>query len=120
MTENIEEYENFDDMGLSENLLRGIYAYGFEKPSTIQQKGIVPIVKGKDVIAQAQSGTGKTATFSISMLNIIDTSLSTIQGLILAPTRELAAQIYNVISNLSQYLDIKITMAIGGISIHNI
>ena len=60
--------ENFDDMELREELLRGIYAYGFEKPSAIQQRAIVPCVKGFDVIAQAQSGTGKTATFSISIL----------------------------------------------------
>ena len=60
--------ENFDDMELREELLRGIYAYGFEKPSAVQQRAIVPCVKGYDVIAQAQSGTGKTATFSISIL----------------------------------------------------
>ncbi len=60
--------ENFDDMSLREELLRGIYAYGFEKPSAIQQRAIVPCIKGHDVIAQAQSGTGKTATFSIAIL----------------------------------------------------
>ena len=62
--------ENFDDMNLKEELLRGIYAYGFEKPSAIQQRAIKPIIKGRDVIAQAQSGTGKTATFSISILQV--------------------------------------------------
>ena len=60
--------ESFDDMGLHENLLRGIYAYGFEKPSAIQQRGIRPILLNHDTIAQAQSGTGKTATFAISAL----------------------------------------------------
>merc|ERR1712166_989402 len=60
-----EECATFDEMDLKEDLLRGIYAYGFEKPSTIQQRGIVPIVKGFDTIAQAQSGTGKTATFTM-------------------------------------------------------
>jgi len=68
--------ENFDDMNLKEELLRGIYAYGFEKPSAIQQRAIVPCIKGMDVIAQAQSGTGKTATFSIAILQKIDTSTS--------------------------------------------
>ena len=63
--------ENFDDMNLREELLRGIYAYGFEKPSAIQQRAIKPIIKGRDVIAQAQSGTGKTATFSISILQVL-------------------------------------------------
>merc|ERR1712013_114200 len=65
--------ENFDDMALKEELLRGIYAYGFEKPSAIQQRAIVPCIKGMDVIAQAQSGTGKTATFSIAILEKTDT-----------------------------------------------
>lgn len=63
-----EVVDNFDDMNLKEELLRGIYAYGFEKPSAIQQRAIMPCIKGHDVIAQAQSGTGKTATFSISIL----------------------------------------------------
>ena len=58
-------------MNLKEELLRGIYAYGFEKPSAIQQRAIVPCIKGLDVIAQAQSGTGKTATFSIAILEKI-------------------------------------------------
>ena len=77
--EDIEVVANFDDMNLQDNLLRGIYAYGFEKPSTIQQKAIVQIIKGSDLIAQAQSGTGKTATFSISILQQIDTKLAQCQ-----------------------------------------
>merc|ERR1712180_316049 len=76
--------ENFDDMNLKEELLRGIYAYGFEKPSAIQQRAIVPCIKGFDVIAQAQSGTGKTATFSISILQQVKTSIKDCQALILA------------------------------------
>merc|ERR1712227_659493 len=72
--------ENFDDMNLKEELLRGIYAYGFEKPSAIQQRAIVPCIKGMDVIAQAQSGTGKTATFSIAILEKIDTNLRECQA----------------------------------------
>jgi len=75
-------------MNLKRDLLRGIYAYGFEKPSAIQQRGIIPIVKGRDTIAQAQSGTGKTATFAISALQSIDDSKPYTQALILAPTRE--------------------------------
>merc|ERR1712032_1102337 len=78
--------ENFDDMKLKEELLRGIYAYGFEKPSAIQQRAIVPCIKGMDVIAQAQSGTGKTATFSIAILEKIDTNLRECQALLLVPT----------------------------------
>lgn len=83
-------------MNLKEELLRGIYAYGFEKPSAIQQRAIMPCIEGRDVIAQAQSGTGKTATFSISILQQIDTSIRECQALILAPTRELAQQIQKV------------------------
>merc|ERR1712156_1129918 len=71
-SEDVEVIPTFDSMGLREDLLRGIYAYGFEKPSAIQQRAIKPILKGRDVIAQAQSGTGKTATFSISILETID------------------------------------------------
>jgi translation initiation factor 4A len=68
--------ESFDDMVLREELLRGIYAYGFEKPSAIQQRAIVPSIKGHDVIAQAQSGTGKTATFSIAILQQVGANKS--------------------------------------------
>jgi len=63
MTESEKLFTSFDEMSLKENLLRGIYAYGFERPSLIQQKAIVPIISGRDIIAQAQSGTGKTGTF---------------------------------------------------------
>ena len=85
-----EVYDSFDAMGLQENLLRGIYAYGFERPSAIQQRGIVPFCKGLDVIQQAQSGTGKTATFCSGILQQLDYGLVQCQALVLAPTRELA------------------------------
>lgn len=91
-----EAVDSFDDLNLDKDLLRGIYAYGFEKPSPIQQKGILPLIKGKDTIAQAQSGTGKTATFAIGSLHKIDPKLKEVQALILAPTRELAQQIAQV------------------------
>ena len=88
--------ESFDDMSLDQQLLRGIYSYGFEKPSAIQMRAIVPCTKGYDVIAQAQSGTGKTATFAISCLQQIDVNRACTQALILGPTRELAQQIQKV------------------------
>jgi len=109
--------ENFDDMNLKEELLRGIYAYGFEKPSAIQQRAIVPCIKGMDVIAQAQSGTGKTATFSIAILEKIDTSLRECQALILAPTRELAQQIQKVVMSLGDYMGAQCHACIGGTSV---
>uniref|UniRef100_A0A8C0U901 ATP-dependent RNA helicase n=1 Tax=Cyanistes caeruleus TaxID=156563 RepID=A0A8C0U901_CYACU len=88
-----EVVDSFDEMNLSEALLRGIYAYGFEKPSAIQQRAILPCIKGYDVIAQAQSGTGKTATFAISILQQVELELKATQALVLAPTRELAQQV---------------------------
>ncbi|KAI8647326.1 ATP-dependent RNA helicase FAL1 [Parasitella parasitica] len=107
----------FDSIGLKEDLLRGIYAYNFEKPSAIQQRAIVPIIKGRDVIAQAQSGTGKTATFSISVLQAIDTSTKETQALILSPTRELATQIQSVVLALGDYMNVECHACIGGTNI---
>uniref|UniRef100_A0A914MRW6 ATP-dependent RNA helicase n=1 Tax=Meloidogyne incognita TaxID=6306 RepID=A0A914MRW6_MELIC len=88
-----EVIESFDNMNLKELLLRGIYSFGFEKPSAIQQRAIVPCCTGRDVIAQAQSGTGKTATFSVSVLQRVDDKDPNVQALVMAPTRELAQQI---------------------------
>lgn len=112
-----ESIENFDDLSIKPDLLRGIYGYGFEKPSIIQQKGILPLLKGKDTIAQAQSGTGKTATFSIGVLELIDPQSNNCQALILAPTRELAQQIQRVVMCLGEYLKIKVYSCTGGTNI---
>lgn len=114
-----EKVDNFDNMGLRDELLRGIYAYGFERPSTIQQKAILPFLSGKDIIAQAQSGTGKTATFGISILQRLDSSQKTTQALLLAPTRELAAQIQKVVDSLGDYLGAKAYACIGGTNVRN-
>ncbi|KAF3961599.1 hypothetical protein CMV_013794 [Castanea mollissima] len=112
-----EVYESFDSMKLHENLLRGIYAYGFEKPSAIQQRGIVPFCKGLDVIQQAQSGTGKTATFCSGILQQLDYELVQCQALVLAPTRELAQQIEKVMRALGDYLNVKVHACVGGTSV---
>ncbi|XP_033099788.1 ATP-dependent RNA helicase eIF4A-like [Anneissia japonica] len=112
-----EVHEHFDDMNLKEDLLRGIYAYGFERPSAIQQRAIIPCCKGIDVIAQAQSGTGKTATFAISILQQIDIEVMQCQALVLAPTRELAQQIQKVIIALGDYMKAKCHACIGGTSV---
>ena len=119
MTYDKEEYTRitFDEMDLKESLLRGVYSHGFEAPSSIQQKGILPVAKGLDVIGQAQSGTGKTATFAIGCLQRIDEKVKELQALIVSPTHELAVQTYNVFKSLSNYLDINICLVIGGISI---
>jgi translation initiation factor 4A len=104
-------------MNLKEELLKGIYAYGFEKPSAIQQRAIIPCVKGHDVIAQSHSGTGKTATFSISVLQRIDTSNNECQALILAPTRELAKQIQKVVIALGDFMGAQCHACVGGTNI---
>lgn len=113
-------YTNFDDMSLKENLLRGIYAYGFEKPSQIQSKAIVPIISStKDIIAQAQSGTGKTGTFSISVLQKIDHTLKKCQAIVLSPVRDLANQTNRVIGELGKHLGVKTCLCIGGTEVVN-
>jgi ATP-dependent RNA helicase len=89
----------------------------FEKPSAIQQRAILPITQGRDVIAQAQSGTGKTATFSIAMLQSIDVTVRETQALVLSPTRELATQIQSVVLALGDYMNIQCHACIGGTSI---
>ncbi|KAH3660466.1 hypothetical protein OGAPHI_007052 [Ogataea philodendri] len=108
---------SFEEMNLKDNLLKGIYAYGFEAPSAIQSRAIMEVISGKDVIAQAQSGTGKTATFAISMLQVLDTNRSDTQALVLSPTRELAAQIQSVIRALGDFMRIRCYSCIGGKSI---
>uniref|UniRef100_A0A5F9DK66 RNA helicase n=1 Tax=Oryctolagus cuniculus TaxID=9986 RepID=A0A5F9DK66_RABIT len=109
--------DSFDDMNLFESLLRGIYAYGFEKPSAIQQRAILPCIKGYDVIAQAQSGTGKTATFAISILQQIELDLKATQTLVLAPTQELAQQIQKVVMALGDYMGASCHACIGGTNV---
>ena len=109
-----ESVETFDELNLKPDLLRGIYGYGFERPSIIQQKAILPIIKGNDVIAQAQSGTGKTAAFAIGTLQLVEPEKDEIQCLILSPTRELAHQTSIVYQFLGEYLKIKVCLLIGG------
>jgi translation initiation factor 4A len=114
----IRVYTSWDDMGLNPLLLRSIYSHGFEKPSTIQSQGIAPIISGRDIIAQAQSGTGKTGCFTIGALSRINIAENSNQVLIMAPTHELAQQIASVINSLSAMMPgIRIKTIIGGSSI---
>ncbi len=116
---------NWEDekLNLKNNLLRGIYSFGFEKPSSIQKQGLYSMVYNKhkdglrDIIAQAQSGTGKTGLFVVGSLQIIDETLKEPQVIILAPTRELAEQSYNVANNLSHYMKIETILLKGGTSV---
>jgi translation initiation factor 4A len=112
-TTSIKEYVSFDHMDLPDELLRGIYGYGFETPSYIQRRGIMPLKEGNDVFAQAQSGTGKTGTFLIGSLARIEPTLKQVQVLVLGPTRELAEQICKVCTALSKYMNNE-----KGISVH--
>tara|TARA_B100002052_G_scaffold255055_2_gene245022 strand:+ start:901 stop:2088 length:1188 start_codon:yes stop_codon:yes gene_type:complete len=105
---------NFENMNLNKNILRGIFSYGYENPSPIQIKAIPLFLKGTDIIAQAQSGTGKTAAFSISVLQQIDENIKTLQAVIISPTRELSEQIYNVIKQLAHYTKIQFALLVGG------
>lgn len=109
-----EVVETFEDMKLKKDLMRGIFNHGFVKPSAIQQKAIIPLTMKKDTIAQAQSGSGKTATFSIGVLQNIDFDDLKTQALIIAPTRELAIQIHEVIKALGVFLKAKIHLCTGG------
>ena len=112
--------KNWDDLNLKDNLLRGIYAYGFEKPSEIQKKAILPIINKNDLIAQAQSGTGKTGTFTIASLQSINENEDSTQIIILSTTRELAIQTHKVIESISTFMEnIKIKLLTGGTSVNN-
>ena len=108
---------NFDDLNINENILRGIYSYGFEKPSQIQLQSIPIILEGTDIIAQAQSGTGKTGAFAIGSLCNIDLNLKQTQVLILLPTHELVNQVLSVIEEFSKFLNIQVIKLIGGTSV---
>jgi len=108
------EVDKFEQMNLKRNVLRGIFAYGYEYPSAIQKKAIPAFISGEDLIAQAQSGTGKTAAFSVSILQCLDEEDESLQSIIVSPTRELTEQIYNVIKHLAQYTKIKFALLLGG------
>ncbi|CAG7889764.1 unnamed protein product [Brassica rapa] len=116
-TEGIEPITNFNDMGIKEDVLRGVYEYGFEKPSAIQQRAVMPILQGRDVIAQAQSGTGKTSMIALSVCQIVDTSSREVQALILSPTRELVSQTEKTIQAIGLHANIQAHACIGGKSV---
>ena len=105
----------WDDLNLKEQVLRGIYAYGFEIPSDIQKKTILPIIQKKDLIGQAQSGSGKTGAFSISALERVDHTKLNTQVLILSPTHELVKQTAHVVGRLGQYMQgLNVKTLVGG------
>ena len=110
----IKEYDSFDDMNIDEKILRGLYGFGFEKPSPIQRKAIVPMIQGRDILAQAQSGTGKTGTFVIGGCCHIDSTKNEVQMVVISPTRELADQTATVARGIGSYAGIRVHTATGG------
>jgi superfamily II DNA/RNA helicase len=113
------EFDKWEDLEgvISEEIMRGIYAYGFDNPSLIQRKALLTIFDKKDIIAQAQSGTGKTGVFTIGVLQKVNTEVNKTQAMILAPTRELAKQIYDVITSIGSMIkNIRFHLLIGGTS----
>jgi translation initiation factor 4A len=118
-TKNLETFNSWDDIDLQPKLLRGIYAYGFEKPSPIQQKTVLSLSSKKDVIGQAQSGTGKTGAFSVGSLQRVDVKENTTQVLVLSHTHELAEQNYDVIKAMGNFMKIRSHILIGGTPVEN-
>lgn len=112
-TENLKVSYTFDEMGLSVDLLRGIFSYGWEKPSPIQQKAITALMEGRDVIAQAQSGTGKTGAFTIGSVSVVTPELEKPQLMILSPVRDLAIQTYQLVKHLTSRMNIRVSICIG-------
>lgn len=115
--EEIKLTQTFEEMNLKENLLRGLYGYGFEKPSKIQQMGVPIILSRRDMIAQSQAGTGKTGAFTCGLLQMIDETQHYPQAMVMAPTRELSTQIDAVISDLGKYMKVKTALCVGGGSV---
>lgn len=117
-TDEVRVINRWDEYDLKTDLLRGIYANGFEEPSQIQKTAILPILEKRDVIAQAPSGTGKTGTFTIASLERVDIESNTTQILILAPTHELVTQIAGVVSQISNFMEgLRVKTLIGGTSV---
>ncbi|CAL5221549.1 g3762 [Coccomyxa viridis] len=110
---------DFEDYLLKRELLMGIYEKGFEKPSPIQEESIPIALTGRDILARAKNGTGKTAAFTIPLLERIDTSKNEIQGMILVPTRELALQTSQVCKELGKHLGVEVMVTTGGTSLRD-
>lgn len=109
---------SWESFKLNEDLARGIYRFGFEQPTPIQEKAIPSIIEGRDIIGQGQSGTGKTGSFTIGTLQRIDVSSKTTQALILAPTFELVKQISSVVSAIGSAMDgLVVKTLVGGTSV---
>jgi len=111
------ETSTFENFGLSDSIMRGIFSYGFETPSEIQTIAIPKILEGCDMVVQAQSGTGKTGAFTLGILELIDYKIPAAQALIITPTRELSAQVSSVAAELGIFAGAKVSLCVGGIDL---
>src|SRR3954454_11494195 len=105
---------SFADSGLSEPMLAALRDVGYESPSPIQVQGIPPLLEGRDVIGQAQTGSGKTAAFGLPMLEYVDPEESGVQGLVLTPTRELCIQVTQAIRTYGAHKGVDVVAVFGG------
>jgi ATP-dependent RNA helicase DeaD len=108
------EMQTFKDLPLGMQVLNAVKELGFEELFPIQAQAIVPLLEGKDVIGQAQTGTGKTAAFGVPMIEKLDPELSKVQGLVLVPTRELAVQVAQQMKLFSKYAKLRVLAVYGG------
>lgn len=108
------EGKEFEDFCLTRELLMGIFEMGWEKPSPIQEASIPMALSGRDILARAKNGTGKTGAYTIPLLERMDPNLDAIQGLIVVPTRELALQVSQICTDLAKHLQIKVMVTTGG------
>lgn len=115
--EELRIFPTFDEIGLKSDVLRGVFAYGFDRPSPVQQRAIHPILRGRDVIVQSQSGTGKTSVFCLAALQRVEFSIREPQVVLLSPTRELAEQTSRVCLALGDYTGVKVHNFVGGKSV---
>lgn len=111
------DISGFENLNLKENIIKGVYLYGFKKPSKIQVEGIKALNTGKDCILQSQSGTGKTATYLLGVINSMEENDKT-QGLIITPTRELSLQVHLVATEICKYTKLKVELCTGSVSIN--
>ena len=112
--------ESYKDSGLHPDIIRGVEALGFETPTPIQKLSIEHLLENKtDLIAFAQTGTGKTAAFSLPILNQLDSNVQHVQAIVLAPTRELCLQISKDIASYAKFMDVRVTAVYGGSPITN-
>ncbi|EKG06314.1 ATP-dependent DEAD/H RNA helicase, putative [Trypanosoma cruzi] len=116
---NVLAIPTFEAMGLKEELLRGMYGYGYKKPTAIQKRFIVPFTQSRDLVAQASSGSGKTSAFCICLLQVCQSALRETQGLVLSPTRELAMQTQDLCNNIGHHMGLAAYASIGGKSVED-